>query len=296
MAAGWAKLRDTEDSPMQRALSTHLLVNHRLTTVWLDRIWDAGIPLVELFCTRQHLDYHNRAQISELGYWFRDAELKVHSVHSPLYSDDVRGRSGPDAVLNITEPVKSKRLRVVDEIKRTLEIAESVPFRYLIQHIGVAEQEFDERSVEAAFSALEQISLFAGQRGVEVLLENTPNHLSSAERLLVFLELTHLDLNVCFDTGHANLHEGVETAYRLLKSRIRSTHVHDNNGAEDQHLFPFAEGGTIDWRRTMQTLRSRTDQYPLLLELSEPPDTPRPLEAAKRVFDQLEELRPTDEQ
>ena len=50
---------------MQRALSTHLLVNHRLTTICLERIWDAGIPLVEIFCARQHLDYHNRAQIAE---------------------------------------------------------------------------------------------------------------------------------------------------------------------------------------------------------------------------------------
>ena len=84
---------------MQRALSTHLLVNHRLTTVWLDRIWDAGIPLVEIFCARQHLDYHNRAQIAELGYWFRDSELKLHSLHSPMYNDDVTrtlGAAGGD--------------------------------------------------------------------------------------------------------------------------------------------------------------------------------------------------------
>ena len=52
---------------MQRALSTHLLVNHHLTTVWLDRIWDAGIPLVEIFCARQHFDYRDKAQIAELG-------------------------------------------------------------------------------------------------------------------------------------------------------------------------------------------------------------------------------------
>src|ERR1700739_4041058 len=160
---------------MQRALSTLLLVNHRLTNVWLDRIWNAGIPLVEIFCARQHLDYHDRAQIAELGHWFRDSELKLHSLHSPMYNDDVWGRSGPHAVLNITEPVKSKRLQVVDEIKRALDIAEIVPFRYRVQHIGVAGEEYDDRKLDAAFSALEEISVFAGQRGVEVLLENIPN-------------------------------------------------------------------------------------------------------------------------
>jgi len=280
---------------MQRALSTQLFVKHRLTAVWLDRIWDAGIPLVEIYCARPHLDYHNRMQISELGYWFRDAELKVHSVHAPVHSDDVWGRSGPDSVLSLTEPVKSKRMRVVDEIKRVLEIAESVPYRYLIQHIGVIGEEFSEKAVESAFTALEEISLFARQRGVEVLLENIPNELSSAERLLVFQELTHLNLNVCFDTGHANMHEGVETAFRVLKSRIRSTHIHDNDGKDDLHWFPFADGGTIDWPRAMQTLRSQSNQYPLVLEMRETPGMTQPLDAAKRIFERLEALQPPDE-
>ena len=49
---------------MTHGLSTHLFVNHRLTTLWLERIWNAGIPLVEIFCARQHLDYRNKEQIA----------------------------------------------------------------------------------------------------------------------------------------------------------------------------------------------------------------------------------------
>jgi sugar phosphate isomerase/epimerase len=281
---------------LTRALSTHGFAEHRLTTAWLERIWQAGIPLVEIFCARQHFDYRNRAQIAELGYWFRDSELKLHSVHAPLYTDEFWGRSGPDAVINIAEPVKAKRLKMVDEIKRALETAESVPFRYLIQHIGLKEAEFNDRAVDAAFSSLEEIVLFARQRGVEVLIENTPNQLSSAERLLMFFELTHLNLNVCFDLGHAHMHEGVENAYRILKSRIRSIHVHDNNGEEDQHLYPLlSEGGTIDWSRAMQVLRSQPNQYPLLLELKEVPEMGNSVEMARRIFDRLEELKVPDE-
>jgi len=287
---------------MQRALSTYLLVNHRLSNVLLERIWEAGIPLVEIFCARQHLDYHNRAQVAELGHWFRESELKLHSLHSPLHTDEYAGRSGPQAVINITEPVKSKRIPMLDEIKRALEVAETIPFPYLIQHIGVTGQEFDERYVDAAFTALEEISLFARQRGVEVLLENTPNGLASAERLLVFLNTTHLNLNVCLDVGHAHMNEGVESAYRSLKNRIRSTHVHDNDGEEDLHLFPtLAPGqgsprqGNIDWRRTMQLLRSEKDRYPLLLELREVPDMGPPFDTLRKLFDTLENLTTNDE-
>lgn len=276
---------------MQRALSTHLFVNHRLTTVWLDRIWDAGIPLVEIFCARQHLDYRDRAQIRELGHWFRDSELKVNSLHSPMYTDEVWGRSGPHSVITITEPEKIKRIQMADEIKRAIEIAEVFPFRYFIQHLGVSGEEFDERKVDAAFSVLEDISLFARQRGVEVLLENTPNGFSSAERLLTFFELTHMDLNVCLDVGHAHMNEGIETAYRLLKPRIRSTHIHDNNGQQDSHLFPLLHPeGTIDWPRAMELLRSAPDQYPLLLELREVEGMDQPIKVATSLFERLEGL------
>jgi sugar phosphate isomerase/epimerase len=275
---------------MNRVLSTHVFVNHRLTVAWLSRIQQAGIPAVEIFCARQHLDYRDKAQIVELGHWFRDSDLKLHSLHSPMYTDEIWGRSGPHAVVNITEPVKGRRLEMVDDIKRALDIAELIPFRYLIQHLGVSGEEFDMRKFDAAFSALEELSLFARQRGVEVLLENIPNDLSSAKRLLQFEELTHIGLDYAFDTGHANMNEGVETAFQLMKDRIRSTHLHDNDGKSDQHLFPLGdEGGTIDWKSTMQLLRSGEDRFPLLLELKEKPGVTNPLETINQIFRSLEE-------
>jgi sugar phosphate isomerase/epimerase len=276
---------------MKHFLSTHLFVNNRLTIALLSRIQQAGIPAVEIFCARQHLDYRDKAQIGELGHWFRESELKLHSLHSPMYNDTIWGKSGPHAVVTITEPIKSKRLPMVDEIKRALEIAEIIPFKYLIQHMGVSGEEFDMSKVDAAFSALEEISLFARARGVEVLLENIPNELSSAERLLQFQELTHLNLNFCFDVGHANMHQGVAAAFNLMKDKIRSTHVHDNNGKDDIHLFPMIhEGGTVDWKSTMSLLRSRENNYPLLMELKDRQDTQHPLETALESFEKLEAL------
>jgi sugar phosphate isomerase/epimerase len=270
---------------MQRVLSTHLFVNHRLTTVWLERIWGAGFPAVEIFCAPQHIDYRDKAQIVELGHWFRDSELTMHSLHAPMYTDDVWGRSGPQAVIDITETVKAKRMSMVDEIKRALEIADVVPFRYLIQHLGVSGEEFDERKLDAAFSSLDELKVFAGQRGVEVLLENTPNALASGERLNYFLRQTHLNLNYCFDIGHAHLGPGIDAEFEVMKERIRSTHLHDNDGKEDQHLFPGQ--GSIDWPKAMQLLRSRPDQYPLLLELREPTAREHPVEEARRAMDEL---------
>jgi len=274
---------------MDRVLSTHVIVNHRLTTAWLNRLMGSGVQAVELFCARQHLDYRDKSQIAELGHWFRDSELTLHSLHAPMYTDDVWGRSGPRAHLNITDRTRATRIECVDEIKRAIEIAEIVPFRYLIQHLGVGGQEFSEYFIEAAFTALEELTVFGRQRGVEVLLENTPNELATAEKLQLFNTMTHMNLNYVFDVGHAHIGAGIAHEFEIMKPRIRSLHVHDNNGKEDQHLFPMAEGGTIDWTATMDLLRP----YPLLLELREVAGMQHPLEEIARVFNKLEGLKTT---
>jgi sugar phosphate isomerase/epimerase len=278
---------------MTPVLSTHLFVRHRLTTVWLERAWDAGFAQVEIFCARQHLDYRDRAQINELGHWFRDSELKLHSVHAPMYNDEAGRRSGPQAVIDITERTKARRIAMVDEIKRAIEIADVIPFKYVIQHIGVQGAEYDEWRLESAFSSLEELKVFAAQREVEVLLENTPNELSTAERLQRFLSETHLDLNYCFDIGHAHLEPtGVAEEFALMKDGIRSLHLHDNDGTKDAHLIPGK--GSIDWKAAMKLLRSLADA-PLLLELSDEQDMPHPIEEARRAADYLSEIK-TDEQ
>ncbi len=282
---------------MDHVLSTHICVQHRLTTVWLDRIWAAGIPQVEIFCARQHLDYRNKAQVNELGHWFRDAQLQLHSLHMPMYSDDQWGKSSPNATLTLTELNKPKRIEMVDEIKRALEVAEVIPCKFAIQHLGVGGETFDLAKWDAAFTALEELNLFARHRGVEILLENIPNSFSSGERLMDFIEMTHLKNGFCFDTGHANIMTGIENEWAIMKDKVRSTHVHDNDGKNDNHRYPFlASDGTVNWRKVMNMLRERESQYPLLLELREVPDFPKAIEAAGEVFRRLEDLQPWNEE
>ena len=279
---------------MDHVLSTQLFVNQRLSTALLDRILASGIPAVELFVNRQHLDYLNTAQIHEIASWFRDSKLELWALHSPMYSDDQNGLSGPKAVIAINEPIKSKRVAMVDEIKRTLEIAERIPCRYLIQHLGTLDEEFDERKMDAAFSSLEELNSFARQREVEILLENIPNGFSNAAKLNHFTHVTRLSNGYCFDVGHANLYakavyDDLESEFAEMFPRIRSTHIHDNDGAIDSHRFPFLHGGgSIDWRKMMKLFRIRDYQFPLNLELRESGDFDAPLDSVRTVFEKLE--------
>lgn len=275
---------------MRHAISTHLFAKHRLGTALLDKILNAGVEAVEIFCARQHLDYRNEDQIREIALFLRDVPLKVHSIHLPMYSDDCSGKSGPHAVVDIANPSKGRRIAAVDEAKRALDLADQFPFAFAVQHIGVGfDDEWSMHKVDAAFDSLDELKNFGKQRGVEVLVENIPNALSSAQKIVEFFQVTHLKLGVCLDVGHANMMEGVDPAFELLQSRIRSLHVHDNNGTDDKHLFPMLhQGGTVNWQRTMKLLRSLPEEVPLLLELKEDPEMANPLDRVNEVFEKLE--------
>ena len=73
---------------MKHVLSTHVFVNHRLTVAWLTRIQQIGIPAVEIFCARQHLDYRDKAQIAELGFGGRADPFGACATPGTIASTD----------------------------------------------------------------------------------------------------------------------------------------------------------------------------------------------------------------
>jgi sugar phosphate isomerase/epimerase len=186
-------------------------------------------------------------------------------VHAPLYSDYEWGRTGSPPV-NVAATDRAGRIEAMDEIKRALEIAEQIPFRFLVQHIGNQNEEFDEKKFEAAMTSIEHLRAFAKPLGVRILIENIPNELSTPERLVEFIQTSHFeDVGVCFDCGHAHMMGGIAPAFETLKKHICSTHVHDNHADKDSHLWPGK--GTINWKETMELLRTAPQTPPLLLEI-----------------------------
>ena len=276
---------------MDRALSTHLFVDRKLTPAILQQVEEAGLPAVEIFCARQHFDYADPAQVRELAAWFADHELELRSLHAPMYSDFEWGHSGSQAVVNLAELEPVHRQESLDQVKRALDVSERIPFRYMVLHVGVRGESFEPKKFDAALASLETLLAFARPRGVQLLLENTRNELSTPQRLRAFIDSLGFDaLRVCFDVGHAHLCGSVEAHFELLRDLVVSTHVHDNHGLDDDHLFPFQ--GSIDWEATMRTLTSAAGDFPLQLELRDYGEFPRPLEKALEIFARLEELVP----
>jgi sugar phosphate isomerase/epimerase len=271
---------------MLRAMSTYVYVKERLHPGLLDGLARGGAQAIEIFAARQHLDYANRKQhVREIADWFRTSGVPLHSVHSPLFADYEWGRTGAPPI-NVTSTDRAARIEAMDEIKRALEIAEQIPFRYLVQHLGTANESFDERKFEAAMTSIEHLRAFAKPLGVRILLENIPNDMSTPDRLVEFIQSSHFDdIGVCFDIGHAHIVSNVAEAFEILKEHIRSTHLHDNAKDRDSHLWPGK--GSINWTEAMQMLRSAPHTPPMLLEI-EGDEKVNPVDRMGEAFATLE--------
>lgn len=85
--------------------------------------------------------------------------------------------------------------------------------------------------LDRGLEAFHRIYTRAKELGVELAGEN----LRDDYHLLTLLE--EFELGLCLDTGHL----GVSGNYELLKGyfgRIKSLHIHDNDGKKDLHLLP----------------------------------------------------------
>jgi sugar phosphate isomerase/epimerase len=271
---------------MLKAVSTYLYVKERLHPGILDGLARSGVQAIEIFAARQHLDYANRkAHLKEIAEWFRGSGVPLNSVHSPLYSDYEWGRTGSPPI-NLASTDRAGLVEAMDEVKRALEIAEQIPFRFLVQHLGLPNESFGEKKFESAMTSIEHLRAFAKPLGVRLLLENIPNELSTPEKLVEMIHTAHFDdVGICFDFGHAHMMGSVREAFEIVRKLVCSSHVHDNAGVLDSHLWPGQ--GTIDWKEAMELLRSAPQTPPLLLEL-ESDEKVNPLEKLGATFEKLE--------
>jgi sugar phosphate isomerase/epimerase len=250
---------------MQRVLSTYLFVKRKLTAALVNEVARAEIPALELFCSRGHFDYRSGEDARELASWLAGHGMALHSIHAPTARDFDTMREST-APLSISDPERVRRQEAVDEIKRALDLAEYISFRYSIQHVARPRDVSDPRRWDAACSSLENLSLFARQRGVTIALENTPGEMATPANLKAFLDQTRLPgLKLCFDLGHAHLEGNVSAGVEAARDLIATTHVHDNRGERDDHLLPY--DGTIDWNAALAAL---PQDVPIVLELKEP--------------------------
>jgi sugar phosphate isomerase/epimerase len=269
-------------------ISTHLFHESRLTREHLADIAGHGFEAVEVFATRAHFDYHNPRSATELAEWMSDLRLSFHSMHAPIV-EALRGGNWVGS-FSIAAADEARRKAAIAEIAATLKVAATVPFQYLVLHLGIPDSQqtsAPDNQREAARRSLEEIAGLASAVNVRVALEVMPNALSSAAAIchLIEDELEGLDVGICLDYGHANLMGDLGDAIETVSGHLWTTHVHDNDGRNDDHRVPFA--GRIDWDAAMMETQKIGYDGVLMFEVA---DTGDPIEVLKRTVKARERL------
>lgn len=141
-------------------------------------------------------------------------------------------------------------------IRTAVNIAGLLRARSVIVHPtnGGYTQDLDEAaSYNALHKALTVLVDDGKRNNVRIALENMtePATHELTSRLIESID----GLGMCFDSGHAHLHNATDFFLDRCGDRIVALHLHDNNGTGDRHLIPG--DGDINWPELIDKLISK---------------------------------------
>lgn len=114
-----------------------------------------------------------------------------------------------------------------------------------------------EKSWDTCIESIQILCDHSADMGITIAVENMPNFPKIFGRypdeMLDLLEQVDRDnVGMTLDVGHANTMGLLDEFAKKCKSRLSHMHIHDNNGARDEHL-PLGQGN-IDWKKLMGSL------------------------------------------
>lgn len=263
---------------MLYGISSLLFFSRRLTPALLDTLHATGAEAIEVFASRHHFDYTDRSAVRELAAWFASNPVQP-SLHMPLFSvaDEAQWSRHTEPSLNLIDIAKTTRIEAMDEVKRSLEAAEQIPFRSCVVHLGLKDDHWDTRALDDSLTSIEHLKAFAGPLGVRLLLENLNNEVATPEHLVEIARSGHFDsVGFCLDIGHAHLSTGlpetrhtpaksaIALAFEAFSQKLFQLHLHDNMGLRDEHLWPG--DGKVDWKEVTQLLQTLPSDAAGILE------------------------------
>ena len=272
-------------------VSTHLFHDLKLDREHLVEIAAHGFECVEVFATRTHFDYHDGVAVRALAEWLEDTRLTLNSMHAPICASLVNGEWGE--TFSIATEDEAKRQRALHEAEAALAVANTIPYRFLVLHLGLPDAwkpGSSDNSRDAARRSIETLAEMAQRVGVKLAIEVIPNRISTPEALVSLIEndLEGADVGVCMDVGHAFMMGDLADAIETCSGLLVTTHLHDNKRKSDDHLAPGE--GSIDWPAALMSLQKIGYDGAWMFEVantSTPKDVLAKTEQARRRFDDL---------
>jgi sugar phosphate isomerase/epimerase len=205
-------------------------------------------------------------------------DLDVRSIRSMLDSYGIIATQmhGPsDQSSDIGNLNRTLRTKAIEKHKIYLKYCVALGVRYYVLHPGGIfygkwddkqkipifhfDGNFVEKLIELNVSSIRELAGEAEEYGVKIAVENgplnDPTFLTIADHLRIISEVSRDNVGVCIDVGHANVGMKLKPAdvLRQVGSLTWALHLHDNDGAGDQHLPPGR--GNIDWADVVKALK-----------------------------------------
>jgi sugar phosphate isomerase/epimerase len=187
---------------------------------------------------------------------------------------------------DLASPEEGIRKSSVDRSGLWIQHCAALGVPVMVEH-GCEFHDNSEATMERMKRSFRQLAQIAREHGVKVAIENefdprdkivagegrnmvVPARVGCmmSELLEVVEDVDPDYLGVCLDFGHANMQSplfSIDEAIGELGEFLIATHLHDNEGASDQHLIPLM--GSIEWQPAIAALADIGYDRPLILEL-----------------------------
>ncbi len=222
---------------------------------------DQGVTAIEIGIDfPNYFDHRDGRELNGLLSRLQSSGVRVHSIHSPF---------GPKWDISSLDDAVHER--GVDALIESIELASVLDAGKVIVHASDVLPNGIDGRFERAHGVLREMADIAEESGVVLALENLPpGYLGhTPEQMDALLEgISPGSIGVCFDTGHANLSGRFHEFAEHMLRRAVTTHIHDNDGKEDQHRFPGL--GVIDWHQFASQYRSSGTEASIMLECVPP--------------------------
>ncbi len=191
--------------------------------------------------------YHSWEFSGEIKDQLSTVDMKIQ-IHSPMND------------LNIASINPTLRRAAIEEIEKTLKLANEIDVEIVTVHPGIYSplSIYWDKTAKTAIESLNKLKVKGEEYGVKIAMENLPEMwlalCSTPEETRDFLDETELDF--CLDVGHAYTSNALD---EFLEFNPINLHLHDNLGEEDSHLA--LGDGEINFKYIIETLDDYNGNY-----------------------------------
>ncbi len=193
-----------------------------------------------------------------------EAGLTLHSAHGCWGGQAIRARR-----VDLGSTDQATWIESISDLETCVEWLQAAGGSCLVVHPGglADPEDFADRRSQL-MRGLVVLADHARGRGVTLCVENMPPGVYPGSRMAdlfaIVEEVDRPEVDLALDTGHAHLTGSAPAETLAAGPRLRTTHVHDNDGRQDLHLPPGL--GRLDWGGWVASLDAIDYRGPIVLE------------------------------